>query len=493
MVKRYLFLVFLFLAFSLPASADFNFNNNCIEAYNAILSLRMNDARILIQKEKQQDPQNGIIVLLENYVDYFSLLASDNKNDYDRLKERKSTRVSLLEENDENSPYYRFSQAEVYLQWGLLKGRYGDYTSSAFDLKKAKSLLEDNIEKYPDFLPDQKSLGLINVVFGSLPPSLKSVSRFLGMKGDAQAGIRQLEVLRTQLPKTKYNFYNDEVIFFLCYIDIDLLHNKNNFAKLINYLSGMEEKSLLRIYLKGYVAAKTAHNEEAINFLQNAPVGPPYITLPAISYMLGNAKLNRMDTDAYVYLQQYIHDYQGQNYIKDTYSKLAYYYLLQNNQEKYAYYLKLVRTKGYNIDQKDKQALKEANDARPDIDLLKARLYFDGGYFDKALAQIRNKKSASLKLLRDRIELSYRLGRIYERTDKLNDALSNYQDAVNAGKSTGYYYSAQAALNMAHIYEQRKDNKRAIAYYQQALDMHDHEYQTDIDNDAKEGLKRLGE
>ena len=494
MVKKYLFLIFILINCHLTASATFTFNNNCIDAYNAILSLRMTDARTLIQKEKLLNPKNGIATLLDNYVDYFSLLASDNKNDYEKLKERKSARVSLLEDNeDEKSPYYLFSQAEIYLQWGLLKGKYGDYMSSAFDIKKAKGLLEDNAEKFPDFLPNVKDLGLINVVFGSIPPNLSGISHFMGMKGNAQTGIKQLQILRTQLPKTKYSFYNDEVIFFLCYIDIDLLHNKGNYAQLTGYLSQMESKSLLRVYLQGYVAAKTAHNEEAINFLQSAPIGAPYVTLPAINYILGNAKLNRMDTDANVYLQQYIKDYKGQNYIKDTYSKLAYYYLLQNDQEKYAYYIKLVRTRGYDIDQKDKQALREANDAKPDLDLLKARFYFDGGYFDKALAEIKNKKQSGLKLLRDKIELSYRLGRIYERTDKINDALINYQDAINLGKATSYYYSANAALTMGHIYEQRKDYKKAISYYQQAVDMKNHEYQADIDNEAKEGLKRLGQ
>jgi len=46
---------------------------------------------------------------------------------------------------------------------------------------------------------------------------------------------------------------------------------------------------------------------------------------------------------------------------------------------------------------------------------------------------------------------------------------------------------------MGHIYEQRKDYKKAISYYQQAVNMKDHEYQNDIDNEAKDGLKRLGQ
>ena len=60
------------------------------------------------------------------------------------------------------------------------------------------------------------------------------------------------------------------------------------------------------------------------------------------------------------------------------------------------YYIKLVKSKGYADNEKDKQALREANDEKPDIDLLKARFYFDGGYYDKALAQLKIKTLTAL-------------------------------------------------------------------------------------------------
>ncbi|MDB5006084.1 MAG: Tetratricopeptide repeat protein [Mucilaginibacter sp.] len=493
MTKKYLLLVCFFLLTQLKAKADFNFNNNCIEAYKAILSLRLNEARLLIQKEKQQNPKNGIPVLLDNYIDYFSLLASENKDEYERLKDNKSSRLSALEDNDSDSPYYLFSQAEIYLQWSLLKAKFGDYVSSGFDAKKANSLLKENAQKYPGFLPNQKSLALVNVVFGSIPASFKSVTRFLGMTGNAQAGLKQLEELRTELTKTKYDFYNDEVVFFLCNINIDVLHNYNAYPKLITYLSGLENSSLLKVFLEGRIAAKTAHNDEAIAYLEARPKSNQYVSLPLINYILGSAKLNRMDSDAPAFLLDYVKEYKGVNYIKDAYLKMAYYYLLKNEGEKYNYYLKLAKSRGYAVDQKDKQALREANDAKPDIDLLKARFYFDGGYYSKALTLLTNKDVNSLKLLRDKTEYYYRLGRIYEKTDKVNDALLNYQRAVNLGKTTSYYYAANAALNMGLMCEQRKDYKRAANYYNEALAMKNHEYQDDIDNDSKAGLKRIGQ
>jgi hypothetical protein len=492
MIKKYFLFFFLLLGCQFSAKANFNFDANCIDAYKAILSLKFNEAKLLIQKEKEQSPQNGITVLLENYMDYYSLIASESKSDYEKLKDNKSPRLSALEENDSNSPYYLFSQAEVYIQWSLLKAKFGDYFSSAMDAKKANSLLKDNSKKFPDFLPNQKSLALVNVTFGAIPASFKSISRFLGMSGNVPAGIKQLEDLRAALPKSKYSFYYDEVVFFLCNINIDILHNNEAYPKLIGYLSAIDGNGLLKTFLKGYIAAKTAHNDDAIAFLEACPKSGDYIKLPAVNYYLGCARLNRMDGDAPAALIDYVRDFRGINFIKDAYLKLAYYYLLQNDQGRYDNYIKLVKTRGYTSDQKDQQALWEANDAKPDIDLLKARFYFDGGYYSKALAQLANKDVNSLKLVRDKTELYYRLGRIYEKTGKPNDAIVNYQRAIALGKATKYYYSANAAISLGHIFEEKKDFNRAADYYNQALAMKDHQYQNDVDNDAKAGLKRVG-
>jgi hypothetical protein len=491
MKRKSILLFVVFLACRLTASANYNFDAHCMDAYKAIFDFRLNDARAIIQQEKQQYPQNGITILLDNYVDYISLVTSDNKNEYDLLKDKKSDRLDALKSNEENSPYYLYAQAEVYLQWGLIKAKFGDYTSSASDFKKARSLLNDNAEKYPDFLPNQKCLAIINVVFGAMPSNLKTFAKFLGMGGNVQAGVAQMEKLRTQMPNTKYSYYKDEVIFYLCYMDIDVLHNKNNYNKLMGYIAGMDNKDLLRTYLQGYVAAKTGHNEEAINSFQDMPRLGKYTPLPTVDYLWGCAKLCRMDSDAYVYLLKYIGEYKGVNYIKDSYLKMAYCYFFRNDEAKYNYYLKLVRTKGYTSDEKDKQALKEANDARPDYDLLKARFYCDGGYYDKALAQLKGKQDGDLKLLRDKIELNYRLGRIYEKMNKYNDAITWYQKAINIGKGSTYYYAANAALSIGGIYEYIKDYTLAADYYKQAIDMRNHEYQSSIDTQAKEGLERM--
>jgi len=261
----------------------------------------------------------------------------------------------------------------------------------------------------------------------------------------------------------------------------------------MGYLAGMDNNSMLKTYLQGYVASKTGHNDETIKYLEAAPKSTQYLTVPAIDYMLGVARLNRMDGDTPQALTRYVNEYKGTSFVKDAYLKMAYYYLLQNDTEKFDDYLKLTCSRGYTIDGKDKIALREANEPKPDLDLLKARFYFDGGYYSKAMAQLSNKDVNSFKLTRDKIQYYYYLARINDKINKNYEAVLNYQKAIAIGKETSYYYAANAALLIGNIYEEIKEYKKAAIYYNQAIDMKSHDYQTDIDNDAKAGLKRVGQ
>lgn len=489
--QKFIACVSVFVCASLSAQANFDFNPNCTKAYQLILQLRVNEAKIVIAKEKQQNPDNGIPILLDNYIDYFTILTSESKVDYERLKKNKAIRLDLLDNQDENSPYYLFAQAEINIQWALLKGKFQDYFSAAWDINTAEGLLNDNTKKFPNFLPNKKGKALLNIVLGAVPSNLRGILKTIGLNGSVANGVKELEYLIAVLPKSNYNFYRHEVIFFYVFAQTEAVKNKNNQQKIISYLDNLPNTSLLKSFLIGYVSIKNAQNDTALNWLLNRPQGAQYLNFTNIYYMIGNAKLNKMDTDANQYLLKYIKEYRGLNFVKDSYLKLAYYYLLNSENDKYQAYLKLVRSQGNILIEKDKQALKEANDSPPNIDLLKSRLLFDGGYYSKALAQIKDKTTDDFKLIRDKIEFNYRIGRIYDESAKNTEALTYYQKAINLGKTATYYYAANAALSMGYIYEKEKDTVNARLYYTKAIEMKHHEYQNSIENKAKEGLKRV--
>jgi len=480
------------LGFPLSLFANFDFNANCLNAYRSIFELKLGNARAYISTEKKQHPNNSIIPLLENYVDYFAILTSESKADFDRLKGNKSSRLDRISDDDKSSPYYLYAQAEINLQWALIRGRFGEYFNAAMEIKKANSLLQDNAKKFPNFQLNNKGLGLINAVLGNLPDgALKSTLSTFGIKGNLQSGLTMFEKLVDQLPKSSYEPFYEEVVFYYSYVLTDVAHSAAAYAKTMKYTDRIADSSLLKSYLQSYVCIKNAHNDEAISILAKKPEGNIYQPFPYLDYLEGVAHLNKLDLNAATYFNRFLSSNKGVNYIKDANLHLAWVALLKGDKNGYNNYAAKAINNGFTYNEKDKQAKNEAAAAIPTLDLLKARLLFDGGYFSKALQVLNGRKATDFSNDRDKIEFTYRLGRIYDDLGRDDDALNAYQVTINQGKNSKYYFAANAALQMGKVYEKRKNTAKAKEAFNSAISMKNHEYESSIESQAKAGLKRL--
>ena len=330
---RYLFLLSaLFLLSPFTSFANFDFNANCLNAYKNIFELKLGNARAYLATEKKLRPNNSIIPLLENYIDYFTLLTSNSKVEFDRLKANKSARLNRISADDKASPYYLYAQAEIYLQWALIRGRYGEYFNAALEIRKANSLLEENIKKFPSFPLSYKGMGLINVVLGSLPDgTLKSTLSTFGIKGNTDAGLTMLDKLATTVAKTTYEPFYEEIVFYYSYLLIDVAHSPLAYNKVMHYTDRMADSSLLKTYLQGYVSIKYAHTDDAILIFKKKPEGAIYQPFAYLDYLEGVAHLNKLDLNASIYFNNFLKTNKGVDYTKDTYMHLAWISLLKGD------------------------------------------------------------------------------------------------------------------------------------------------------------------
>ncbi|TAE77387.1 MAG: hypothetical protein EAY81_12355, partial [Bacteroidetes bacterium] len=60
-----------------PASV-FYFSPNCVEAQKHVAALRLNKAAQLLSEEKTANPNNAAVYFLENYVDFYRLVTSQD-------------------------------------------------------------------------------------------------------------------------------------------------------------------------------------------------------------------------------------------------------------------------------------------------------------------------------------------------------------------------------------------------------------------------------
>lgn len=481
--------------FLLPCSvfANFDFNANCLNAYRSIFELKLGNAKAYISTEKRQHPNNSIIPFLENYVDFFTLLTSENKADFDRLKDNKSKRLDQISDDDEKSPYYLYTQAEINLQWALIRGRFGEYFTAALEVKRANLFLQQNQKKFPNFHLNSKGLALINAVLGNLPDgALKSALSTFGIRGDLQTGLNMFEKLADNLPKSSFEPFYEETVFYYAYVLTDVAHSSQAYAKTMKYTAKIDDNSLLKSYLQAYVCIKNSHSDEAISILAKRPSGDLYQRFPYLDYLSGIAYLNKLDlNNASLAFNRFLQNTKGANFIKDAYLHQAWIALLKGDKANYNSFAAKAINNGYTFMDKDKQANNEASAAAPNAELLKARLLFDGGYLQKALLVLDGKKAADFANERDKLEFSYRQGRIYDDLGKDELALQAYQNTINQGRKTKYYYAANAAVQMGKIYEKEKNAAKAKEAFKNAISMKNHEYESSIENQAKAGLKRI--
>jgi len=122
--------------------------------------------------------------------------------------------------------------------------------------------------------------------------------------------------------------------------------------------------------------------------------------------MLGCARLNRQDNTP-PRAVRLCEEFKGINYIKDAYLKLAYYYLLQNDEAKFNYYINEVKTRGNATDEKDQQ--RYGKPTMPNRTWIYWRPAFIlTGLLQQSLSQLAG-KDAHFKLLRDKIQFYYYL------------------------------------------------------------------------------------
>lgn len=466
---------------------QFNYNNQCQKAYQAIFKLKIKEGNQLLFNEKQTNKENLLPYFLENYADFLVLYISDDVNLYNKLVPKKEERINILREGNRNSPFYLYSQASIYLQWAFIKIKFGDYFSAVWDVKKAYSLLKENKEKFSQFAPNDKDLALLNTIFGAIPDKYRFGAKLLGLKGNIDEGLNDLGDL---LKDPKMPFREEASIMYTMLL-LHLGQDKGDAWEMIDQLNLKLEDNLLNYFITASVAHYTGKNDQVISILSKRPSNSNYYPFPYLDYMIGNAKLNKLDRDADDYFKKFLESYKGKNYLRETNRKLAWYGLIFQKPDIYKYYISKVLLTGNNSLDEDKAATREAESKQiPNPILLKARLLSDGAYFTKALNVL---DSCEIKDLNfdDKLEYYYRKARILDDMGQSVKSIPFYEWVIKYGVKSNSYFAPNSCIKLGNYYEHIHDKKTAAAYYQRALTFMNHEYKNSIDAQAKAGLNRI--
>ncbi len=480
--------------YSNTALASLEFNYNCRKAYEHVTALRFSKAVQYIDAEKKNNPSNNLILLAENYRDCMEIILDENKAQLKKLSKLKEIRLSLLEKEIEQSPYYLYALAEINMQWAFAYIKNGEYLNGVLAISKAYKMLTKNVKKHPNFIPHYKSIGLLHALIGVVPDEYKWAVNLLGFNGSLNQGNRELQLFyHAAFNDTLNQCYQTEATLMLGIIQLNFVPDAANLNKILVQINQQKQLNPILSFIYADICMHNGNSAEAVKHLtKNKYVDQSYFKLHYLNYLLGMNKLYHLEDDAHVYLENYVNEFKGSTFVKAAYLKLAYHYLLHQNIEKYKYYLQQIPKYGNEITDEDKSAQKESkNIALPNLYLLKSRLLFDGGYYNEAYTSLIRANKEDFKTTKEQLEFIYRLGRIQHKKENYNKAIYYYQMAIKNGDSYAYYFAANAALNLGIIYEELENNQKAKYYFEQCLNMKAHEYQRSIDQKAKAGLKRL--
>jgi tetratricopeptide (TPR) repeat protein len=459
------------------------------------MCLRFRKADARMQTEKKLNPDNQVPFIIDNYIDFLKVLIGEEEKDFNLLKENKEPRLQKLAAQGKDSPWFLYSQAMIYLQSGMARIKFSEYMNAGLDINRAYRILINNQEKYPDFVMNKAGLGILHSLIGTVPAKYRWATRSLNFDGTIPQGSSEIkEAYQLVQSDPQLKFLMPETAFLLTFVTLNLSADVPSALALAKKfedspMASLVKESPLLVYALANIYSRAGENDKVIKLLSECPRTSDRYSFCYLDYMLGVAKLNRLDVDACYPILKFLGNFKGKNYIRSAYMHLAWYYLIQNNQKQYNFYVERIELRGNDQVDNDREAISFAKkNVKPDLPLLKARLLFDGGYYAKATSELEGYKPGNTK---NKLELTYRLGRIYHNWGKMEFAIKYYKETITAGADSPYYFAANSALQLGIIYEKRKEYELARQYYEQVLDMDFDEYQFSISNKAQAGLNRM--
>jgi tetratricopeptide (TPR) repeat protein len=491
-----LFLHVLFLFFFTAAKAEkqsvFYYSQPCIEAQKHIAALRLGKAKEILDEEKKLHPNNAAIGFLENHIDFYRIVTSLDFSLFKAMDVQKSARFTLAKNIPASSPYMLYMQSEMHLQFAFIKAMNEEYVSAMLEFRSAYQLATENQQKFPAFKPSAKTVGMFRALLGTTPKSYKWVLSIAGLKGNFDEGMAMLKsYLSSDIPsefvldKQSAVFYY--VLFHLNYGDKDLAWS------FCEANTRDHSENLMSCYLRGYVGSRTAKADEAINVLQFRPKSSEYEPFAGLDYYLALCKLNRQDTDADIIFKRFISHNKNKMLMREAYKRLSWFYLVNNDREKFLLYRSFAKRYGSGQNEEEKNITMEISRGIPhDAITLKARLLFDGGYYQKAEEVIKQCKPEQLATEYQKLEYHYRYARILHEENKFTKAAEYYSYVIkNSPENTPYHFAPFSCLYLGYIYQKTGFPQIAGNYFRSSFKYTKAEYMETIQVKAGKELEKM--
>ncbi|MFC2086647.1 tetratricopeptide repeat protein [Bacteroidota bacterium] len=471
--------------------ATYDFNSNCKKAYYELFNLRYAKALEILNKELTRNPNNLYACYLENYAELVQVLTIGSKDLYQSFISHFESRIRKVKNGKNDSPYYNLFISEMYFHLSLVHGQFNSFVNAAISYYKSYKLAKKNLKEYPSFIFNKKILGIHELALSIIPEEYKGLFAFFGLSGSYEQGSDYINSFYSfGLLNHEYLYEAAMLKFFAVaqfgkddhaayqFLKDEKLDTSNNIILNISYVLALKQ------------IGKT---DEALAYLKEKGLTEGNMPVPELYYLYGSLKFTRLDLDANKYFEIFLDTYKGEHFRKHTHRKLAWYYFIQKNYSKSDYHRKKSIEDGQKIIEHDLQAYSEMRDTFPlNETLLKARLLFDGGYYEqskKLLSQ--NAGEFKESNIKNQIEYFYRIARVMHEMNELSQAEKYYLLTIKHGEYFDFYFPAYACYRLGLIYEQKNNYPDAEFYLKKGIHIVPKEYKPSLERRSKIVLKRI--
>lgn len=484
-----LLLFFAFLLASIVSEASLMWSPELAQAYDSVLALKMVRARELLDQERTLRPDNGLILYVEDLMDFVTLLATENRSEYGVIKKRQDQRLNQLEREPATNPWQRYARAEVLIHWALLQIKFEkSVVGSALDLRRSYKLLKENEKLYPAFLPNGKSLGMMQLIVGTTPGSYKWLLGLLGIRATVPEGMANLMLaVKSKEPQRV------EAALFLANAYTYILKQPEKGTHILDSLYQTDRHHVVMGFFYSGALIKDGRGDSAFTVLRSLPRSFPTLPLYFISYQMGNILLYRGEyAEAIRYYTHFTTYYQGESNLVDSWYKMYLAATLMGDKARAELYKKRGLAIDLRVTEADKHAQKQLKRSLSiEPTLMKARLNCDGGYHKEAKALLLSLGDGAYTGIEQKAEYWYRLGRVYSGLNAADSSAVCYQKAITTGGDAELYFLPNAALELGYYYKDKKNKAEARKWLEKALDYPGNEYTEGIERKAKAALDNL--
>lgn len=476
------FLFLLLLVSSNLVLSQYNYTKLEKQAREKIFELKFNEVSTLLEKTQSS---NSLYLLSYNiFIKNLIVGGEANYIEFENQFDISYTFIKKIKGDSVKNIYL----AELLLQNSIIKLLNRDFISGAINFIESYGYFKDARKLYPNSITTLKLTALYNIIAGITPDKGKVFLSTIGLKGDINIGMKQMNSFVNKAEKTRL-FYTEA--FIINKLVSAFMKEDVGVVELPLPKYNIQQNSL-NIFSDIIIDYKE-HNYTNINknilLLADKKTGE----LPYLYYLIGVVNSIENTNESVKNLNVFIDKNKSKHFVKATYWQLARIAILQNDTLSFNKNKLLTLKQGVAFTEADKQAVAEAElEQMPNVILLKARLYFDAGNYrqSKQLLLSKNNKN-KFKTTDEYAEFFYRLARTYYMLNDTANAIKYYKLVLEKNIKSNRYFVPYSALQLGIIYEEELNITKAKYFYNIALELNNGEYKNSIKHKAKSRLAKL--